>query len=92
MQVWFDNALLVWLIALVATLTLYALRARRTLAGAVALVSLGPVVTALLAVLAVRFGTADYLDIALVIAMLGVAETLTIARTTRARGGTGRQP
>lgn len=81
MQPWITNVLLVWQIGLVIVLALYSLRAGTTELRSIALSALGPIVVAVLAVLAVARAAPGYLDIALVIAMLGAAQTITIVRT-----------
>lgn len=81
MHQWIATLLIVWQLALVCVLALDTLRARATLTRSVALSALGPVAIALLALIAVVRGEALYLDVALVVAMLGVAQTLTVNRT-----------
>lgn len=81
MQTWLTDVLLVWQIGLVIVLTLYSLRAGTSELRTIALSALGPIVVAVLALLAVSRGAPGYLDIALVIAMLGAAQTITIVRT-----------
>ena len=81
MRSWITDALLVWQIGLVIVLAVYSLRAGTTEMRSIALSSLGPVVVAVLAVLAVSRMSPGYLDIALVIAMLGASQTITISRT-----------
>ena len=79
------HALLVWQLGLFAALCLHALATGSTVGRALALSTLGLVVVAALALLGAARGRAGYLDVALVVAMLGVAETLVITRTARRR-------
>jgi multisubunit Na+/H+ antiporter MnhF subunit len=65
----------------VVVLAVYSLRAGTTELRAIALAALGPIVVAVLALLAFSRAAPGYLDIALVIAMLGAAQTITIVRT-----------
>ncbi len=81
MHFWLATVLIVWQLGLVCLLALDTLRASLTLNRSVALSALGPMATAILALVAITRGEALYLDIALVVAMLGVAQTLTVTRT-----------
>lgn len=75
------NTLLVWQIGLVIVLAVYSLSVGTTELRSIALSTLGPIVIAVLALLSVARTEPGYLDVALVIAMLGAAQTITIART-----------
>lgn len=79
------SMLLVWHLGLCAALCLHAASVRFTVGRALALSTLGQIVVAALVLLGAAREQAGYLDVALVVAMLGVAETLVIVRTVRRR-------
>ncbi len=81
MHPWIANLLIIWQLGLMLVLALYAWRAGGPVASTIAISVLGPLVTATLALVAAARAEALYLDIALVVAMLGVAQTLTVVRT-----------
>jgi multisubunit Na+/H+ antiporter MnhF subunit len=76
---------IVWNTVLVAVLAVYALRAPTIVIRALALDTLALVFVAALAVVAVHRDRAGYLDIALMIAMLGFAQTVATARIIEQR-------
>lgn len=78
-----------WHCLLATALAIYALRARSTMLRMAALVALGPLVIGVLAWLAALRAQPGYLDVAIAIALLGIAETLTILRTVERRRRTG---
>lgn len=84
------HVLVSWLVALVAVLGVWALRRERVVERTLALDTLALVFVALLGLLAVHDREEGYLDIALVIAMLGFVQTVATARLlARRRRGRG---
>lgn len=69
-----------WQLVLVAVLALRGARARSLVGRAIALDTLALVFVSALALLATERARAGYLDVALVIAMLGFAQTIATAR------------
>lgn len=70
----------VWLLLLAAALTLYAARTDQVASRAVALDALSIVFVALLTVLAIQRGRVGYLDVALVMGLLGFVQSVVTAR------------
>lgn len=74
------HVVLAWQVGLVAVLAVRGARARTLVGRAIALDVLALVFVAALAVVAVRRRQADYLDVALVLALLGFTQTIVTAR------------
>lgn len=79
------QVVVLWLVALVAALALAAFRARTVVERALALEVLTMVLVAALAAVALHTGRAGYLDVALVLALLGFTQTLATARLAERR-------
>ncbi|MDN5936036.1 MAG: monovalent cation/H+ antiporter complex subunit F [Nitrosospira sp.] len=80
MHTWIFYIVILWQIALIAILALYALRAQTVVTRILALDMLATVFVAALGVIAMRREQVGYLDVALVLAMLGFAQTVGIVR------------
>ena len=85
MHTWVYELAIVWHIGLVALLVGFALRTRRLVDRVVALDTLALVFVAALAIVALRRHSAHYLDVALVLALLGFAQTVATARLLERR-------
>jgi len=85
MHAWAFQISILWLLILVAVLALYAVKAPNTVQRAMAVDTLALVFVAALAAVAIRRQEAGFLDIALVLAMLGFAQTVAVARIVKRR-------
>lgn len=74
------HLVLAWQVGLVAVLAVRGARSNTLFGRAIALDTLALVFVAALALVAVHRGQADYLDVALVLAMLSFAQTIVTAR------------
>ncbi len=80
MHTWVFYIVVLWQIALIGILAIYALRAPTMVTRALALDMLATVFVATLGAIAIQREQPGYLDVALVLAMLGFAQTVGIAR------------
>ena len=85
MTLHFHPVLVVWHLALILLLLGQVVRARSLVARLIAFDVLSIVFASLIALVCVRTGDPGYLDIALVVALLGFAQTVVTARLLRRR-------
>ena len=86
MHVWMFHVLLIWHIALAVALAVFALRSRGDIVHCtLALDTLGPIVVSALAMIALYRAEAGFLDVALVIGMLGFVQAVAVARLVERR-------
>jgi multisubunit Na+/H+ antiporter MnhF subunit len=83
---WLIDIAIIWHAGLILVLMIYAARAQRLVDRIVAFDALSIVFVVALSALAIRRQEAHYLDIALVVAMLGFVQTLAAARLVERRG------
>lgn len=80
MHTWIFYSVVLWQIVLIAILAMYALRTQTIVTRILALDMLATVFVAALGVIAMQREQVGYLDVALVLAMLGFAQTVGIVR------------
>lgn len=80
MHPWIFYIVILWQLTLIAALAIYALRAQTVVTRALAVDTLALVFVAALGVIAMQRNQAGYLDVALVLALLGFAQTVGAVR------------
>ena len=76
---------LIWHVLLLLVLAAYGARVRDLLDRLLALDTVTPIFVAAIALVAIHRGESDYLEVALVVALLGFTQTVVTARYARAR-------